>query len=160
MESVAGQSIHNNGGEPVKNQIKNPEVAAVFNSYPEIMRDKLLYLRQLIYETAQETKGVGELEETLKWGEPSYLTPKTKSGSTVRIDWKQANESQYAIYFKCTTNLVETFKAKYPTDFKYGGNRCILFDQNDKVPAAKLKDCIALALTYHLNKKSRRKNNT
>ena len=75
-------------------QIENADVAAVFDRYPERMRDKLLFLRRLIIETAATTEGVGELEETLKWGEPSYLTPQTKSGSTVRIDWKKKKEDE------------------------------------------------------------------
>jgi hypothetical protein len=75
----------------VSNKIKNPEVAAVFNSYPQNIRTKLMFLRQLILETAASTEGVGELEETLKWGEPSYLTSKTKSGSTIRIDRKKSH---------------------------------------------------------------------
>ncbi len=137
--------------------IENPEVAAVFNNYPENMRKKLMFLRQLIFDTAAATEGVGELEETLKWGEPSYLTPKTKSGSTVRIDWKKSNEGRYAMYFKCTTNLVETFKEKYPTQFKYGGNRSIIFTEDDEIPVQELKECIALALTYHLRKKSKKR---
>ena len=121
------------------------------------MREKLMFLRQLIFETAAATEGVGELDETLKWGEPSYLTPKTKSGSTVRIDWKKINEGQYAMYFKCTTNLVETFREKYPTEFKFGGNRSIIFNEEDEIPVKELSDCIALALTYHLNKKSKKR---
>jgi hypothetical protein len=146
--------------------IENPQVAAVFNNYPEKMREKLMFLRQLILETAAITEGVGQLEETLKWGqleetlkwgEPSYLTPITKSGSTVRIDWKKSNEGQYAIYFKCTTNLVETFREKYPTEFRYGGNRSIIFNENDEIPVKELSDCIALALTYHLRKKLRKR---
>jgi hypothetical protein len=137
--------------------IKNPQVADVFNNYSENMREKLMFLRQLIFETAAGTEGVGELEETLKWGEPSYLTPTTKSGSTVRIDWKPANEGQYAMYFKCTTNLVETFREKYPAEFKYGGNRSIIFNEEDEVPVEELKDCIAMALTYHLRKKSKKR---
>ena len=138
-------------------QITNPQVAAVFDSYPENIREKLMFLRQLIVDTAAATEGVGELEETLKWGEPSYLTPKTKSGSTVRIDWKKSNKGQYAMYFKCTTNLVETFREKYPTEFRYGGNRSIIFNEDDEIPVKELSDCIALALTYHLRKKSRRR---
>jgi hypothetical protein len=138
-------------------QIENPQVAAVFNNYPENMREKLMFLRQLIFQTAAATEGVGELEETLKWGEPSYLTPKTKSGSTVRIDWKKSNEGQYAMYFKCTTNLVATFREKYPTEFRYGGNRSIIFNEDDEIPTKELSDCIALALTYHLRKKSRKR---
>lgn len=116
-----------------------------------------MFLRQLIFETAAVTEGVGELEETLKWGEPSYLTSKTKSGSTVRIDRKKSNNGQYAIYFKCTTNLVATFKEKYPDKFNYGGNRSIIFNEDDEIPVTELSDCIALALTYHLNKKSKKR---
>ncbi len=139
------------------NKLVNPEVAAVFDGYPRKMREKLLFLRQLILDTAAETEGVGELEETLKWGEPSYLTPKTKSGSTVRIDWKARDPDQYAIYFKCTTNLVESFREKYPEEFQYGGNRSIVFQKDEEVPVRELKDCISMALTYHLRKKRSRK---
>ena len=138
-------------------QIENADVAAVFDRYPERMREKLLFLRRLIIETAATTDGVGELEETLKWGEPSYLTPQTKSGSTDRIDWKKKKEDEYAMYFKCTTTLVESFREKYPTEFKYGGNRSIIFNEDDDVPVEALKDCIAMALTYHLRKKSKKR---
>jgi hypothetical protein len=131
----------------------NPEVAVVFDSYPKEMRAKLLFLRQLIYETAASLKEIGELEETLKWGEPSYLTPKTKSGSTIRIAWKEAQKEQYSIFFKCTANLVPAFKEKFPQNFKFGGDRSINFGLNDDVPEKELKQCIALALTYHRNKK-------
>jgi hypothetical protein len=112
-----------------------------------------MFLRQLIFETAAATEGVGELEETLKWGEPSYLTPKTKSGSTIRINWKKSQEEQYAIYFKCTANLVPAFKEKYSGEFKFEGNRSIVFNGDEEIPIKKLKKCIALALTYHRNKK-------
>jgi hypothetical protein len=50
----------------IPKKIKNPEVAAVFKSYPQNVRTKLLFLRRLILETAASTKGVGEIEETLK----------------------------------------------------------------------------------------------
>ena len=45
----------------------NSQVAAVFDAYPKEIRKKLMFLRQLIFDTASETEGVGELEETLKW---------------------------------------------------------------------------------------------
>ena len=54
--------------------IQNPAVAAKFQSYPLSMRTKLMALRELILETAADTAEVGEIEETLKWGEPAYLT--------------------------------------------------------------------------------------
>ena len=86
-------------------------------------------------------------------GQPSYLTPETKSGSTIRIDRVKSAADQYAIYFHCQTDLVETFRGLYPTEFSYGGNRCMLFDASDKLPDAALRHCIALALTYHLNRR-------
>lgn len=135
-----------------KNKI-NSQVDAVFNSYPDNFKIKLLNLRQLILETAAAIQIVGEIEETLKWGEPSYLTPESKSGSTIRIAWKEAKKDQYSIFFKCTADLVPAFKEKFPTKFKFGGNRSIDFSLNDKVPEKELKQCIALALTYHRNKK-------
>lgn len=61
-------------------------VAAAFASYPEPIRARLLALRRLIFATAAATQGVGPLEETLKWGQPAYLTPATRAGSTIRID--------------------------------------------------------------------------
>jgi hypothetical protein len=63
-----------------------PAVAAHFQSYPVTVRKKMFALRELIFSVAAETEGIGELEETLKWGEPAYLTAQAKSGSSVRID--------------------------------------------------------------------------
>jgi hypothetical protein len=131
----------------------NTEVAAVFNSYPKKIKSKLIFLRQLIFDTATLIEGIGEIEETLKWGEPSNLTSKSKSGSTIRIAWKESQKEHYSIFFKCTANLVPVFKEKFPQKFKFGGNRSIDFNLNDDVPVKELKQCIALALTYHRNKK-------
>jgi hypothetical protein len=130
----------------------DPAVEAVFSTYPKQVREKLLALRRLIFDTAKATKGVGALQETLKWGQPSYLTPETKSGSTIRIDQVKPAAGHYAVYFHCQTNLVETFRELYP-ELSFGGNRCILLDAGDKLPEAALRHCVALALTYHLNRR-------
>ena len=129
-----------------------PAVEVVFDAYPRPVKSKLLALRRLILDTAKATKGVGTLEETLKWGQPSYLTPETKSGSTIRIDQVKPEPGQYAVYFHCQTNLVETFRELYP-ELRYEGNRAILLGAQDKVPEAALRHCVALALTYHLRKR-------
>ena len=64
--------------------ITDPKVKDIFDNYPESVANQLINLRKLILNTALEIDGLDELEETLKWGEPSYLT---KHGSTVRMDW-------------------------------------------------------------------------
>jgi hypothetical protein len=130
----------------------DPAVDAVFGAYPKPVRARLLALRRLIFDTARRTKGVGALQETLKWGQPGYLTAETKSGSTIRIDRVKSAASQYAVYFHCQTDLVETFRELYP-ELNYGGNRCIVLDAKQDVPEPALRHCVALALTYHLKKR-------
>jgi hypothetical protein len=124
----------------------DPRVKGVFDSYPESVKKQLLNLRKLVLATASEIDGLEKLEETLKWGEPSYLT---KYGSTVRMDWKKKNPGQYAIYFKCTSKLVPTFKTIYKGKFNFEGNRAIVFELEEKIHIAELKHCISMALTYH-----------
>jgi Domain of unknown function (DU1801) len=131
----------------------DPAVEAAFDAYPKPLKAKLLALRRLIFDTAGNIEGVGPLQEVLKWGQPSYLTQKTKSGSTIRIDRMKSAASQYAVYFHCQTNLVETFRELYPTELSYGGNRSIILNADDEVPEPALRHCVALALTYHLNKR-------
>jgi hypothetical protein len=133
--------------------VSDPAVDAVFSAYPKPVKAKLLALRRLIFDTAKATAGVGALEETLKWGQPSYLTPETKSGSTIRIDRLKSSANQYAVYFHCQSNLVETFRELYPTELSYEGNRSIILNAEDAIPEAELRHCVALALTYHLKKR-------
>lgn len=116
----------------------------------------MLLLRELIFDIASSTPGVGNIEEALKQGEPSYITSQTKSGSTVRIDWKKSIPDQYFVYFNCKTTLVETFKEIYRDIFNYGGNRSLIFQIDEKIPVNELSDCIAMALTYNLNKKRKK----
>lgn len=54
------------------------EVKQKFGSYPYKVKLKMQRLRDLIFEVAEATEGVGSLEETLKWGEPAYLTSEKK----------------------------------------------------------------------------------
>jgi hypothetical protein len=135
-------------------KFSDAKVAAKFKTYPAGVRDKLLALRALVFDVAARTDGVGPLTETLKWGQPSYLTAATGSGSTVRIDaLKEGNG--YAIYFHCQSGLVEDFRTLYPDTFAYQGSRAIVFRNGDRVPAKALRHCVALALTRHARKKKR-----
>lgn len=131
-------------------------VAAVFDGYPAPLRGKLMALRELIFDVARSTDGLGPLTETLKWGQPSYLTQATGSGSTVRID-RLKNGDGYAIYFHCQSGLVDQFRGIYPDTFRYDGKRALLFNGSARVPVKALGHCIGLALTHHLRKRSKRR---
>jgi hypothetical protein len=129
--------------------ISNAAVAAVYDGYPNNIRAKMLALRALVLETAARTNGVGALEETLKWGEPAYLTTESRSGSTVRIAWKRSAPQEYALYFNCRTTLVDSFRAMFPQQFRFDGNRALVFREDDDLPVDALRSCIEAALTYH-----------
>ncbi|MEM6735170.1 MAG: DUF1801 domain-containing protein [Bacteroidota bacterium] len=123
----------------------NPKVDEVFASYPDEVREKMQYLRNLVINTARD-EDINELEETLKWGEPSFVT---KNGSTLRMDWKDKSPNQYAMYFQCTSRLVSTFRIVFEEQFQFEGNRAIVFQMNEKIPEAELRECIKASLNYH-----------
>jgi hypothetical protein len=133
---------------------RDAAVEAVFQAYPEPVKTRLLHLRRLILETAAENPAIGALDEALRWGQPSYLTTKSKAGTTLRIDQVKASPNGYALYFNCKTDLSATFRDLYADGLEFGGSRSILLDAEKPAPEAALRHCIALALTYHSRKRA------
>lgn len=123
-----------------------PSVDEKFENYPDFVREKMQFLRELVIETAREIDGLEVLVETLKWNEPSFLT---KNGSTLRMDWKEKTPNQYALYFQCTSRLVDTFRMVFNQTFQYETNRAIVFHIDQKIPVKEVKQCMKAALTYH-----------
>jgi Domain of unknown function (DU1801) len=140
-----------------KPKFSDAAVAEVFSTYPPVQKQKLNELRDIIYQVAAATDGVGAIDEVLRWQQPSYLTPETGSGSTVRIDAIKGQPDKYAMYFHCQTGLVDHFKTIYPKTFKYEGNRALIFDVADTLPEDELRHCVSLALTYHLRNSTKTK---
>jgi hypothetical protein len=128
------------------------EVAAAFREFPAPVRTRLERVRDLILSVARDTEVVGPLVETLKWGEPAYLTEVSGSGSTIRLGWPKARPSHAAVYFNCNTTLVSTFRDLFPNVFEYAGDRAILLDVDCEMDEKALSLCISMALTYHAKK--------
>jgi hypothetical protein len=120
---------------------------------PSEMRKALMDLRRIILATAESTLGVGPIEEALRWGQLSFLTTQSKSGSTIRIDALRNDPSKYAVYVHCQSGLIDDFRNRYPTQMTYVDQRSIEFTLGKPLPMAELCHCISLALTYHLRKK-------
>lgn len=93
---------------------QNREVEAVFRAYPDDRRKKLMHLRHLIFHTASGNESIGPMEETLKWGQPSYLTSKSKSGTTIRINHIKSKPGQYGLYVHCQTSPIGMYLEIYP----------------------------------------------
>ncbi len=127
-----------------------PPIAAVFESYPPQARKRLLAVRRLIFATAADLEEVGQLTETLKWGQPAYLTEESKSGSTIRLGWSASKPDDCVLYFICSTTLVSDFRSRFE-DLRFEGNRALLLSLKDPLPEKPLRSCIESALTYHLS---------
>ncbi len=146
---MASKKTSRKKGPRVAPPFEDADVAEAFAVLPPAARDKLLQLRTLIFDTAAKTPGVGPLEEALRWGEPSYLTSKSKSGTTIRIHWKPRCADRCAMYVHCQTNLVEQYRLRHPDSLEFEGNRAVLFPIDKPLPEKALRDCVRLALTYH-----------
>lgn len=126
----------------------SPEIKNKFSSYPEPAQSHLLFLRQLIFDLAKE-ESLGKIDESLKWGEPSYLV---KKGSAIRMDWKARSPETLSLYFNCQSRLIEIFKEIYPENFNFVGKREIVFQlqelEKKGFPLTELKDCLSMAMRY------------
>jgi len=131
----------------------SPDVKQAFDAMPANAREKLLAVRSMIFEVAASNPAVGKIQETLKWGQPAYLTPETNSGSTIRLGLPKSAAHDYALFVNCNTDLTRQFAENYPDVFAYEGTRALLFKAGESVDAEALKHCIGLALTYHARKR-------
>lgn len=130
-------------------------VAQALARYPEPVQHRLLTIRELIFTIAAQTDGVGPLTETLKWGEPAYLTEASRSGSSIRLGMVRSAPDKCAVLFNCQTTLIDTFRAHFADDFTFDGNRALLLPAASPLPATPLALCLRAALTYHLAQKPR-----
>jgi hypothetical protein len=136
--------------------ITDPAVAQAFAAFPPPVRKRLLAVRALIHSVAAASDGVGDIQETLKWGEPAYLTPHSRSGSTIRLGlYRKGAPGACAVFFNCNTTLVDTFRSIFPQGLRFDGNRAIVLEPDDTPDQEALRACIGMALTYHRDKRVR-----
>ncbi|CDO61409.1 hypothetical protein BN1012_Phect3197 [Candidatus Phaeomarinobacter ectocarpi] len=130
-------------------------IESVMAEYPPKLRPTINKLRKLVREVAKSNADVGELVETLKWGQPSFLPKGPRIGTTVRMDAVSKDPVRVALYFHCQTTLVETFRELYSDTLNFEGNRAIVLDVSRPLPEAELRHCIEMALTYHKAKRTK-----
>lgn len=119
-----------------------------FSQYPAPILPLLQQVRRLIFQIAAELD-LGQVEETLKWGEPSYsIKSSVKIASPVRIDWKLTSPEQYYVFFNCHTKLVDTFRELYGEQLEFQGNRAIVLNIATPFLEPAIKHCLRMALTY------------
>lgn len=130
-----------------KYPFQNRNIEAVFHGSPGPARGHLLRLRELIFDTAATTPGVGDLEEALRWGQPAYLTRRPRSGSTIRLGVPAPGK--VAIYVHCRTTLIAVFRQHFPNGLEYDGNRAVHMADDRPLPLDRIAHLVRAALTYH-----------
>lgn len=127
-----------------------PQVAAAFEAFGPTQRATLLALRDIVLETAAAHPAVGEIEESLKWGEPAYRPRRARTGTTVRLGVSPKSPHACAIFVNCKTSLLSTYRELYPEVFAFEGERAVIVPASGILPADAVGHCVSLALTYHL----------
>lgn len=127
-----------------------PEVAAAFAAFPAPVRRGCLALRDLVFDVAADTPEAGRISEELRWGQPAYLTPDTRAGSTIRIG--RAGAKSYALFVHCQTTLIADFREIAP-HLRFEGNRAVVFDAAAPPDDRALAQLMRAALTWHIRKR-------
>ncbi len=114
---------------------------------PNDARETLLSIRALIYDIGAALP-VGRIEETLKWGQPSYATPDTKAATPIRLG--VAKSGVPAIFTHCQSTVMSDFQAICGPDFIFDGNRALHLPPDNMPDLNALTPLIRAALTYRL----------
>ncbi|MCB1321885.1 MAG: hypothetical protein KDK34_16635, partial [Leptospiraceae bacterium] len=118
------------------------EVRAVFDARPPAVRRRLLQVRTLIYQTARQLR-VGKLAESLKWGQPTYTTIESGSGTPIRLGVSDEKSGDCALFVHCQTGLIPALRRKTAQMLSTGteaapisfqGNRAVIFSTKGKLP--------------------------
>lgn len=117
----------------------------VFEQFPAKIKSQLSGLRAILHSVAADLQ-LGDVEESLKWGQPSYAVA---GGSPVRIFWSAQSPGICCLYFICSTKLVDTFRELHSDTLSFQGNRAIELRVDAPLPELALRQCLQLALTYH-----------
>ena len=119
------------GAVAVTQPLPSVDIQAAFEVPDPVARQGLLTLRRLVFETAADLPQVGVITETLRWGQPSYITEQTKSGTPIRLGVPKAGG--FALYVHCQSRVIPEFLEKYPAWDRVDGTRAVLFQTPSEI---------------------------
>ncbi len=97
-----------------------------FAAFPQPARNTLMDVRAMIFDiaaTLPPDQNNGRIEESIKWGQPSYDTPDTKFATPIRLGLSKAGNP--AIFTHCQSTVMVDFRALAPPELKFEGNRAV-----------------------------------
>lgn len=125
----------------------SPAARDAFATFPQPARETLMALREMIYEIAKPLP-IGRLEESTKWGQPSYATPDSKIATPIRLGLSKSGDP--AIFTHCQTTVMGDFRALAPANMVFDGNRAVQLPADRSPNLEELAPLIRAALTYRL----------
>ena len=128
--------------------MRDENVTFKIETYPTQAKIVATTIRELIFATAK-AENSEIIEETLKWGEPSF---KATKGTPIRMDWKEKTPDKFYIFFNCQTAMIDTCREIYGTRLSFEGNRAIVLTLSEELPIEILQRCFSLAVKYQLLK--------
>ena len=126
--------------------VTQPDVIEKYNAFPVDVKEKIFRLRDWLIDVSESLEDVTRIEESLKWGEPSY---RSNIGSTIRFYWSEKRPEIIGMYCQCTSLLIPSIKNTFGNAFLYDGNRGVLLDKNGLWDEEKIKQIMIAALRYH-----------
>ena len=122
-------------------------IQAAFDAHPAPVRARLLDLRARILDIGAALP-IGPIEESLKWGQPSYATPQTKAATPIRLG--ATKDGTPAIFTHCQSGVIGQVRAISPPGVTFDGTRALHLPLDSPPPDDIIDALIRTALTYRL----------
>ncbi|MEM1037860.1 MAG: hypothetical protein AAGI12_00145 [Pseudomonadota bacterium] len=129
-------------------------VQKAFAALPPSASKILLQVRERILAQSTANATIGPVTETLKWGQPSYLTEKTQAGSTLRLSTTKEDQKP-AIFVHCQSGLADEIRDLYGDTLSVPDQRHVVLPHMMEDHAQTIDHVIALVLTHHARKRSK-----
>ena len=125
----------------------DPSFDAAVQTWPAAAQVTFSEIRKILREVAAQ-EGIA-LQETTKWGEPSWLPRKRGIGSTLRAGWREKSPDSLSLFVNCQTDLVEQVTRVHHSAFSAIGSRELVIQLSAPLPRAAIAFCAVATLTYH-----------
>ena len=126
---------------------------AHINHWPDAAKARLWECRALFHQIADQAD-VGRLDETLKWGQPSWRPVKTRTGSTLRAGWHIDHPDVLSLFVDCKTDLAVRMRDNYPQLPMNDGRRQIGLRLDAPLPRQAILHLAEMTFTYHRAKRA------
>lgn len=133
--------------------MENTPLTALIATWSAPARDALLTSRRLFHQISED-RGLGPLDEALKWGQPAWRPVKPRTGSTLRLDWSDTHPKHLAVYVDCKTDLAARMHDLYPDLAENDLRRRMSFALDAPFPEQALSHLADMTFAYHLNKRA------